>query len=225
MLVIMVLSGEALAVATPDEPSHSMSAHHHSVLRTPDQVQYSEFNHHTAGLAVVILGSLALTMEASLRKQSMLSALKWVWPTGWLLLGLFLFVRSDPTNWPLGPIGLVETFSDPETRQHKIFAFIVMAIGSLEGLRLADRLKGQWWIFLFPVIAIAAGLMLGLHSEAHAPTSRVYFHHSAGAVLGILIGVTRLLPDRGIVTNVWGHMIWPSLMILFGLQFMFYTEQ
>ena len=167
----------------------------------------------------------ALAMEVSLRKQSKSSTLRWLWPMGWLLFGLFLFVRSDPNNWPWGPIGLVETFSDPETRQHKIFALIVMAIGGFEGLRLADRLKGYWWMFLFPILAIATGLSLGLHSEAHTLSPRVYFHHMAGAVLGILIGVTRLLPDRGIVTNMWGHMIWPSLMILFGLEFIFYTEQ
>ena len=67
--------------------------------RNAADIAWSEYNHHWAGIFVLAIGLLALLNQAGLR---------WArhWPLLFLGLAGFLFVRSDPENWPLGHIGL-----------------------------------------------------------------------------------------------------------------------
>src|SRR5207302_4743756 len=76
--------------------------------RNAEDIAWSEYNHHWSGLAVLIIGLLALA-ERSGRAP-------WArnWPLLFLLLAGFLFLRSDPETWPLGDIGLLESLRDPE---------------------------------------------------------------------------------------------------------------
>lgn len=199
--------------------------HSHPVARPIEKILYSEFNHRTSGLAVAILGLLALSAEVGLARRPHLRVLWWLWPAGWILFGIFLFVRSDPNNWPWGAIGFWETLRDAETRQHKVAACVVIAIGVIEGLRAGQRLQSQAWASVFPLLGIGAAILLGLHSQVHVLTPRVYLHHMAGAVLGVAMGASKLLCDQGFLRGRFGRFLWPSLLLLFGVQFMFYTER
>ncbi|WP_447973862.1 hypothetical protein [Nitrospira sp. Kam-Ns4a] len=227
-LLLIVLSGSpaATSVASPALAMPETSpVHVHPGPRPIEKIRYSEFNHHAAGAAVLLLGLLAMGTEVGITRRPHRQALRWLWPAGWVLFGTFLFIRSDPDNWPWGSIGLLETLRDPETRQHKVAAVVVLAIGIIEGLRTNGCLCSRGWALVFPLLGIASGLLLGLHSQIHVLTPRVYLHHIAGAVLGVLIGTSKLLSDRGVLPGPWGPLLWPILLSLFGVQFLFYTEQ
>ena len=148
----------------------------------------------------------------------------WLWPAGWFLLGVFLFIRNDPHNWPWGPIGLMDTLSAPDTLQHQIFTVVVVTIGVIEGLRVGGQLNGQRWRLFFPMLGIGSGMLLGLHTQVHALTPHVYLQHAVMAVLAISIGTSKLLRERGTLEGRYGSLLWPVLLMLLGVQLSFYTE-
>jgi copper resistance protein D len=217
------LFGSAFA-APPSEAPSAAHSHQHSTVRPIEKIEYSEFNHHTAGMGVLFIGFLALGMEAGIARRPDFRVLLWLWPFSWFLLGGFLFIRNDPDNWPWGPIGLLDTWRDPETLQHQIFVVAVVTIGVIESLRVSHRLNGQGWKFFFPALGIGAGLLLGLHAQVHALTPRVHLQHTVMAVLAILLGVSKLLRERGVLDGRYGSLVWPILMILLGVQLAFYNE-
>jgi putative copper resistance protein D len=64
--------------------------------RNAQDIAWSEYNHHWAGIFVLLIGLLALLNRAGVG---------WLkhWPLLFLLMAGFLLVRSDPEVWPLGP--------------------------------------------------------------------------------------------------------------------------
>ena len=84
--------------------------------RNAGDIAWSEYNHHWSGILVLLVGLAALldgTGKVPLARH---------WPLLFLLLALFILVRSDPEAWPLGEIGLLESLRDPEVVQHKLAA-------------------------------------------------------------------------------------------------------
>ena len=75
--------------------------------RNAEDIAWSEYNHHWAGLFVLAMGGLALLNQAGVR---------WArhWPLTLLGLALFLLIRSDPEVWPMGYVGLLESLRDVE---------------------------------------------------------------------------------------------------------------
>ena len=217
------LPGGASAAPAAETPS-AVHSHHQQPVRTIEDIEHSEFNHHAAGMGTLFMGLLALGMEAGITRRPNLQAMRWLWPAGWFLLGVFLFIRNDPHNWPWGPIGLMDTWSAPDTLQHQIFVVVVVAIGVIEGLRTGRRLNGQGWKFFFPVLGIGAGTLLGLHAQVHALTPTVHLQHTVMAVLAILIGTSKLLRERGTLQGRYGSLLWPVVLILLGMQLLLYAE-
>jgi len=210
----------SLATETPV----AVPSHQHRAARPVEKIRYSEFNHQVSGMMVLAIGLLAMSMEIGLARRPDLHAMQWLWPAGWLLLGAFLFIRNDPDNWPWGPIGLMDTLLDPETLQHQVFTLVVMAIGVIEGLRTGRRLNGRGWGLLFPLLGIGSGVVLGLHAQVHVLSPHVYLQHTALALVAILVGVSKLLRERGKMPGFYGSLLWPALLMLLGMQLLFYTE-
>ena len=217
------LLGSASAAPAAETPSTGQSHHHHPA-RPIEDIEHSELNHHVAGLGVLFIGLLALGTETGIARRPNLHAMLWLWPAGWFLLGVFLFIRNDPHNWPWGPIGLMDTLSAPDTLQHQIFTVVVVTIGVIEGLRVGGRLNGQRWRLFFPILGIGSGMLLGLHAQVHALTPHVYLQHAVMAVLAISIGTSKLLRERGTLQGRYGLFVWPTLLMLLGAQLLFYTE-
>jgi hypothetical protein len=141
----------------------------------------SEFNHHIAGWALIGVGVLVL---ASCLAPD-LSALRYTWPTLFLLAGVFLALWSDAEIWPRGNLNWAWLLHhDQEAGQHKIYALLLIAIAIVEYLRTRKSLNRFWgtWTFCFLAIIGAAFLLVHDHtasSGANSPEARAYLVNPA----------------------------------------------
>jgi copper resistance protein D len=210
-----------------DQTAHTEGHDHAKMLADK---QESEFNHHLAGVFVILAGLFVLA-ESSLSKRW--SFLRYVWPICFLAAGVFLLVFSDTELWPFGPqswwYGLTHNAEDA---QHKTFAVILLALGYVELQRARGVLKAAWAGWLFPVAAFCGSVLLlfhehhpGMHGADHmAVMARVQSEHLNFAIAGFGIGVLKGLSE---VPSRWQLLLaklWPLPVIALGILLMLYTE-
>lgn len=138
---------------------------------TPEQGKaFSEFNHRLAG--VFLLGIGAMAAASHLPKLRFIAK---IWPFLFILPGLYLAAMSDPEVWPMGHQSWLEAFRvNPEGRQHKIFALLLLALGTLELVRAAGKLGRGLATWGFPALAAFGATLLFFHPhtiDAVAPVS------------------------------------------------------
>ncbi len=101
----------------------------------------SEFNHHLAGV-LVILAALFFLGQPALTKRW--PSARYAWPMCFLIAGVFLLVFSDTEIWPFGNQSLIYAMiHNPEDVQHKTFAVILLVLGVIEMLRASGATKGR----------------------------------------------------------------------------------
>ncbi len=210
-----------------DEPTQMDALHQTKLLSDKKE---SEFNHHLAGL-FIILASILIFAEGKLAQRW--SHLRFAWPACFLLSGLFLLVFSDTELWPFGPqswwYGLTH---NPEDLQHKTFALILLSLGIFEVQRARGVLKSAWAGWLFPILACCGSVMLlfhehhsGMHGAAHMTTmARIKSEHFNFAATGFGIGVFRGLSEVPTRWQVMFARLWPLLMIVLGVLLVLYRE-
>jgi putative copper resistance protein D len=190
--------------------------------RNADDIAWSEYNHHWAGLFVLAIGVLALLNQAGLR---------WArhWPLVFLGLSAFLLVRSDPEVWPLGDIGLLESLRDVEVVQHRAFALLPLVFGIFEWCVRTGRLRSRGAALVFPLVCAGGGLLLLTHNHTIANVKDallIEFTHTPLALTSIVAGWSRWLELRlppGRTARVAGW-VWPVCFVLIGLMLVFYRE-
>ena len=113
----------------------------------------SEFNHHLAGL-LVILAAIFFLGQPMLTKRW--PAARYAWPMCFLISGIFLLLFSDTEIWPFGNQSLIYALThNPEDVQHKTFALILLVLGVVEMLRASGRLQAAWSAWVFPVVSLS----------------------------------------------------------------------
>ena len=140
----------------------------------------SELNHHIAGYALVAVGLLVIVGQSSPR----LRFLRLLWPALFILTGLFLAAWSDHEIWPRGDLSWTWLIQhDLGARQHKIFAILLILMGTIEWLRARGKLNRFWKTWAFPLLAVfgAALLLFHPHSKATGATSPGPPQHSEHA--------------------------------------------
>ncbi len=189
--------------------------------RNADDIAWSEYNHHWAGLFVLVIGLLALLHRAGLR---------WArhWPLVFLGLGAFLFVRSDPEVWPLGNIGVFESLRDVEVVQHRVFVLLAVALGLFEWAVRTGRLRSQKAALAFPLLCALGGALLLTHQHAIANVKDqllIEWTHTLLALAALAAGWARWLELRlpGRVAREAGW-VWPACLLLVGMLLLFYRE-
>ncbi len=190
--------------------------------RNADDIAWSEYNHHWAGLFVLAIGLLALLNQAGVR---------WArhWPLVFLGLSAFLFLRSDPEVWPLGSIGLLESLRDAEVVQHRLFALMPLLFGVFEWCVRTGRLRGRAAAQVFPLVCAGGGALLLTHNHTIANVKDallIEFTHTPLALTSIAAGWARWLELRlpaGRAARVAGWM-WPWCFVAIGLLLVFYRE-
>ncbi len=193
--------------------------------RNAADIAWSEYNHHWAGLFVVAVGLLALLNQAGVG---------WArhWPLVFLGLAVFLFVRADPENWPLGDIGFLESFRDVEVLQHRSYVLLIVVFAWFEWrVRAFGRTTGGQAL-VFPLLCAAGGLLLLTHSHAIANVKDqllIELSHTPLALAGIVAGWSRWLELRlaprpePVVQRIAGW-VWPVCILLCGLILLDYRE-
>lgn len=190
--------------------------------RNPEDILWSEYNHHWAGAFVFLIGVLSLLERTG--------HAKWArsWPLLFIGLAVFLLIRSDPRAWPLGDIGFFEVMRDPEALQHRIFISLIAVFGIFEWAVRTGRIKSRRAALVFPVFSMFGAGFLLAHSHALANVKEellTELTHLPIALLGLATGAARwyelrVPPERRAVPA----MIWPICFIAVGLLLLTYRE-
>jgi putative copper resistance protein D len=209
--------------------------HHHDTTSKPGQwegspqgVAYSEFNHHLAGAAVVLMGLSEL--RQALRALPLLAWTRFLFPVAMVGVSVFLLIWSDHEAWPIGRLTFRETFfgDDLEMLQHKAYALSLLAVGVIELRRRLGHFAHSAWTVPLPVFAIAGGLMLFAHSHGpHPAAHKIAMHHALMGTLAITAGSSKLVSGwkmpRDQIRSGW-ETAWALLILAIGLQLLVYSE-
>jgi putative copper resistance protein D len=190
--------------------------------RNAEDIAWSEYNHHWSGILVLAIGLLAL-IERTGRAP-------WArnWPLLFLVLAVFLFIRSDPENWPIGDIGFFESLRDPEVVQHRIFVIAITLFGLFEWGVRTGRILNPKAAYVFPIVTAAGAGLLLTHSHAIANIKDqllIEMTHVPLALFGIGAGWARWLElrlepkDRKLPA-----LIWPICFVMVGIILLTYRE-
>jgi putative copper resistance protein D len=191
---------------------------------TPAEKSWSEYNHHWAGLIVLAIGLLAFLAQTSHSPRAR------NWPLVFLGLAVFLFLRSDPETWPLGPNGFWVTLQDPEVLLHRIFVVLVIGLAIFEWRVQTGRVASERARLGFPALVAVASALLLTHSHSLGNIKEevlAELSHAPLAVLGIVAGWSRWLelrlPSEDKVRNrmAW---VWPTCLVLIGVLLLNYRE-
>ncbi len=193
-------------------------------MDTPGDIAWSEYNHNWAGIIVLGVGLLSFLARTGY--------FPWAkhWPLVFLGLAIFLFLRSDPENWPLGPNGFWESFSAPDVLQHRVIVLLVTAFAVFEWSVVTHRIHSSWAGLVFPAVCFTGGAILLTHSHALGNVKEsllIELSHIPLAIFGIVAGWSRWLElrlppeDRTRRILSW---VWPVCFVLIGLILLDYHE-
>jgi len=229
IILLLVSSGQ-----TQQHDSAHQPPHQHGVATavpqwdgSPEGKAYSEFNHHMAGVFVLLIGLSELRGALGV---AMLEWSRFLLPVAMLGAGGFLMIWSDHDAWPIGSLSFAQTFfsDDFETLQHKLYAILLLGIGTIELFRRRGTITHMAWGIPLPLLALTGGLMLFLHSHGMHPSAhKIAMHHAVMGTTAILAGlckVTAGYQSPGAERpSVWG-LAWSALVLLIGIELLIYTE-
>jgi len=190
----------------------------------------SEFNHHLAGMFLIIAGAFILGED---RLAKLWPGLQYVWPACFLAGGIFLLFLSDMDVWPFGPLTpWYAVTHDVEDLQHKIFGLILLVLGIIELQRARGRLKSAWSAWVFPVVGMSGAILLLFHvhgGDMSAPHAMESMEHIKRQHLGFTMTGFGVSLSKGLAETRtrWQQLflsLWPTLLVALGLLLMFYTE-
>ena len=185
--------------------------------------EWSEYNHHWAGLIVLVAGLLAFT--------SRFPGMRWArfWPLAFGGLSIFILLRADPENWPLGPRPFWASFSAPDVLAHRAAALLILCFALFECAVQAGKLRVRWAALIFPTMCALGAAVLLTHNHAPSDMSEdllASLSHTPIALLGATAGWTRWLELRlppGRSSKIAG-LAWPLLLAASGLVLLNYRE-
>jgi copper resistance protein D len=191
---------------------------------TPAEKAWSEYNHHWAGIVVLSMGLLALVAQAE--------KMSWArnWPLAFFGLSAFLFLRSDPETWPLGPVGFWATLADPEVLLHRFFAVLVIALAVFEWRVQTGRVTSGRARLAFPALIAVSGALLLTHSHSLGNLKEevlAELSHIPIAIFAVTAGWSRWLelrlPSENQTRTVMARL-WPLCIALIGVVLLNYRE-
>ena len=190
----------------------------------------SEFNHHLAGMFLIIAGIFIFGED---RFNGMWSGFRYVWPACFFSAGIFLVFLSDMDVWPFGPLSpWYAVTHDVEDLQHKIFGLILLLLGFVEFQRTRGRLKAAWSAWVFPVVSVAGGVLLLFHvhgGDMQAPGAMQTMEHIKRehfwfTMAGFGVALSKGLAETPSRLKQVFLNLWPAFLLTLGFLLMFYTE-
>ncbi len=191
---------------------------------TPGDIAWSEYNHNWAGVIVFLMGILALLSRSRYFPWAK------AWPLAFLGLAVFLFLRADPENWPLGPNGFWESFGVVDVLQHRAAVILIIVFAIFQYRVETKRVKSMGAALVFPSVCAIGGIVLLTHTHALGNIKEemlVELSHTPLALFGIMAGWSRWLELRLPEDNqarkylAW---VWPICFIIVGVILLDYHE-
>ena len=194
---------EVLNTFSPQIPQTSSPSHTALLAGEPgrvaiiDQVpsiaatEWSNYNHNIAGIFLTVMSFFAMLsyvkhLPSPLSVFDSYLPYTRYWPLGFVLLGIFLFFRSDAETWPLGPIGFWDsTFNNGEVLQHRIATLLVFVLGIIELSARRTKNPDSKLPFVFPFLAAFGGLMLLTHSHVGFQAKSAFLIQVGHTTMGI----------------------------------------
>ena len=150
----------------------------------------------------------------------------------WVALFAFLFVCSDRTAWPLGKIGWLESFRDPETAGHRLGVGLLLVIATGDALRVrkgwkANPALSRWGML---TLGLAGSTMLFQHfhrtiDPAHyALATRMNAQHFAMASCALAFTLSKFAWDTWRVPRKGGQYVCLAFLALLGVVLVLYVE-
>jgi hypothetical protein len=224
-------------LGTVEHPPHETPSGHeqHNISPTSGGwegsaagIAYSEFNHHVAGVFLVIIGCAELSQ--AVRSSSPVWA-RLLLPAALGLVGLFVLIWSDHEAWPIGTLSLSQTLygGDHEILQHKLYGLLAILSACIEILRRSGQIRHPGWRIPLPAFAILGGGMLFSHSHGvHPSAQHIALHHALMGTLAITAGLSRLVSAWKAGPAAHAHsrweLVWAGLILVIGLQLILYSE-
>lgn len=184
---------------------------------------WSEYNHHWAGVIVLAAGLLALLARSQ--------RFRWAqhWPLLFIGLAVFILLRADPENWPLGPRPFWASFSSPDVLQHRMYALLITAFAIFEWAVETRRVTSRAASYVFPLMCAAGGALLLTHSHALGNVKEemlAEMSHTPIALLGATAGWSRWLELRLMDKrdSRIAAYVWPVCLVLVGIVLLDYRE-
>ncbi|HXX48501.1 MAG TPA: copper resistance protein, partial [Myxococcota bacterium] len=216
------LDAEAAAAGTRAAPAYVPGAGI-APPYTAEDIAWSEFNHHWAGIFVLAIGLLALVER--------IWGARWArsWPLLFAALAVFLLIRSDPEAWPMGDISFWASFREPEVAQHRVFMAIITGFAFFEWSVRTGRTKSPRASMVMPLLCALGGAILLTHSHALGNVKwelEIEYTHAPLALFGIAAGWSRWLEVRlpGTAAARRASWIWPTSFAMVGLLLILYRE-
>jgi copper resistance protein D len=190
----------------------------------------SEFNHHLAGILVLVAG-LFILGEATIQDRWPL--VRHIWPLCFFISGVFVLIFSDTELWPFGPqswyFGLTH---HAEVLQHKSFGILLLVLGLVELRRARGQWKSAWAGAVFPAAAIAGSVLLFFHDHQagmHGPNHmelmhRIQSQHLSFALTGFGIALSKGLSEARSPWKSFFERLFPALLIVLGALLLVYVE-
>jgi hypothetical protein len=206
---------EENAYLTPYGGAVHQEGHEHA--RNPAEALYSQFTHRASGAFLIVLAAVIFWESRPGRRfpwNAMSAPL-------WLGFGVYLFISSDPEAWPYGPKSFIEIFYDPLVLQHKLFAILLVVIGTIEALRAYGAIRAR---FLVPVLATIGGISLFIHFHDNKfHIDAIYLQHAAMGLTAVALGTTLFIARKMHAERVvsWA---WPAFLVLMATVLLFYVE-
>lgn len=184
---------------------------------------WSNYNHHWAGIIVLVAAILA--------GLSRMRSLRWAryWPLSFAGLAVFIVLRADPENWPLGPRPFWESFSAPDVLEHRAAAALILAFAIFECAVQANKLRVRWAGMIFPGMCILGAAILLVHDHSAQDARQELFDqisHVPIALMGLSAGWGRWLELRlpeSRAGRVAGYL-WPVCLAIAGLILLNFRE-
>src|SRR6516164_5297739 len=173
----------ARQLGLPPPPAHD---------NTSADIAWSEYNHHWAGIFVLLLGVLAALAQRRAPRSAR------YWPLLLVGLAVFVFLRADPEGWPLGPDSFWEAIQNGEVLQHKAFALLILLFAAFE-LRVQLGKARAVATYVFPAVCAIGGALLLTHSHSLSNMKEqllAELSHAPIAIAAVFAGWSRWLELR-----------------------------
>ena len=189
-----------------------------------DGPEYSMFMHHSSGLVLMLIALLLVVDRLGLCPHAVTMVLI---GCTWLLFGVFLFIKSDPDEWPIS-VAFMESLNRPVTRnewiQHKLLSLIPMLLGVYT---MSARRGGQPLTRTYAAAGAALlggmGLLIHQHFD-HPEFDVVNFQHRLFALTAMCVAGGLIIERLSTITWKAKPFVVPIAILVLGLQLFLYVE-